>query len=90
MPVRSSKISGQLEVEPELAMVFFGAVLGRLLLQGMWTELDTVIFGWIWGISGVVTHLGVFLAEALRGRDAPQAVLGVVIFWVAMLVMWLV
>ncbi len=36
----------------------------------------------------MVVHVGVFVVEGLRGRDAPRAVLGVVIFWAGMLVMW--
>ena len=73
-----------------LSITFFGSVLVRLVCQAWWTELDAMIFGLIWGITAMVVHVGVFVAEGLRGRDAPRAVMGVVVFWAGMLVMWLV
>ena len=71
-----------------LGVTFLAAVLGRWLMQGIWSELDDVIFGGIWAGSAVVVHLGVFFAEALRGRDAPRALLGLGVFWVGMVVLW--
>ena len=72
-----------------LSLVYFGAVLVRLVCQAWWTDLDATVFGIIWGVTAMVVHVGVFVAEGLRGRDAPRAVTAVVVFWSGMLVMWM-
>lgn len=72
-----------------LSLVYFGAVLVRLLCQEWWTELDALIFGSIWFVTGIVVHVGVFVVEGLRGRDAPWAVWAVVLFWIGQVVMWM-
>lgn len=72
-----------------LSTVYFGAVLVRLAGQQWWTGLDAFIFAAIWFVTGMVVHVGVFVAEGLRGRDAPRAVLAVVLFWIGQLVMWM-
>jgi hypothetical protein len=67
-----------------LAVLFvIGGVL-RLSLPGevLAREGVKMVFGTLGVVSAMGIHLFLFAAEALRGRDAPRAVLAVVIFWV--------
>jgi hypothetical protein len=72
-----------------LSVLYVGAVLVRLFCQESWTGMDALIFDWIWFVTCTVVHVGVFVAEGLRGRDAPWAVWSVVLFWIGQLVMWM-
>ena len=72
-----------------LSVLFVGAVVVRLFSQQWWTETDAFIVSLIWFVTGTVVHVGVFVAEGLRGRDAPWAVWSVVLFWAGQLVMWM-
>jgi|GEM_PF-2444316 len=71
-----------------LAVLFF---LGGIFRSGMTPEvlnLEDVRTGF--GILGVVSAMGVhlllFVAEGLRGRDAPKAVWALVLFWIGFVV----
>lgn len=45
-------------------------------------ENVTMVFATLGIVSAIGIHFLLFAAEALRGRDAPRALMAVVIFWV--------
>lgn len=66
-----------------LALLFLIGGVVRLALPVEVLEVDRVraVFGTLGALTAIGVHFALFAAEALQGRDAPRAVLAVVVFW---------
>jgi hypothetical protein len=70
-----------------LALFFMIGGVFRLVMwsEDLAKENVQMVFATLGIVSAIGVHFLLFAAEALRGRDAPRAVLAVLIFWVTFL-----